>query len=204
MLAKWLRRLMSAFVTQAISDAFSVARRSLDVTITNDVCENSKCLILNAPARTRKNHPDRNNDVLRLLQIDLNDELLQSIEKMSVDQLVLVYCKFLYHLWKVCKEKTDGKVPLFMRNRFHSGCVVMLCFCTVLTMLLQSHVAMVFCLAKVYWKTRAKKLSAQPSSHTSYCMRHLLHPSFVGTFLMCYHPSANFPNNPASFIIRDI
>ncbi len=110
------QRLTSAFATKAISDAFSIARRRLNVTISNDVCENSTCPVLNAPAWTRTNHPHRSNDFSPLLQIELNDDILQSIKKMSVEQLILVYGKSFIVSGRFARKKTDGKVALFMRN----------------------------------------------------------------------------------------
>ena len=120
------------------------------MTINNNVRENSACPVVHAPTWTRNNHEHRTNDVSRLLQLELNDDVLQSIQKMSVEQLIVLYGKFFHHLWKVCKEKSGWKGSILYEKFTPNGFVVMLCFRMGETMLLQSRVVLAFFIAKVY------------------------------------------------------
>ena len=103
------RRMTAAFTSQGISDAFSIARRSLNVTKTRSNGRKAPSPTINAPEWTKSGYERPNNDVRSLLQLELNDDVLQAVEKMRVEDIMNVYGKFFYHVWKVCKKENGWK-----------------------------------------------------------------------------------------------
>ncbi len=93
-----IRSITSTITSYAISDAFSVARGSLDVTKALSNRSELSYPSMHAPEWTKVGYEHRTDEVQRLLQLELNDNILHAIEKMNLEQLVSVYGDFFHHV----------------------------------------------------------------------------------------------------------
>lgn len=104
------RRATAAFSSQSVADAFSVAKRSLHVTNAGINGRRPKCPKMSAPtwSTTRTSfEPQQDSGNLRHLTID--EDILTTIEKLNIDDLVRVYGEFFHHVWKICKKQNGWK-----------------------------------------------------------------------------------------------
>ncbi len=113
------KRTTSSITSQALSDAFSIARRSLDYSNSRD--EDSHVNKMSYPQLivlewTKEGTACEHDGFNQVRYLRLNDDLLNAIQRLSTDEVVSVHGKFFFHLWKNSRKKTGGRVTLCTKS----------------------------------------------------------------------------------------
>lgn len=86
------------------------------MTIGNHISKNSACSMLHIPIWAINSHEHRTNDFFACFSFSSRRVYCNQSKKMSFEQLILVFGKFLHHLWKSCKEENRWKSSILYEN----------------------------------------------------------------------------------------